>query len=69
MNSDWVHSSNHLPDEGQHIGFMLHHRNVAMEGTFLQQAFRSHWADYAVERVSSWRSVIETDGPADTGAA
>lgn len=69
MDSNWVHSSANLPDEGQKIGFVLHDRNVVMQGTFAQRAFRSHWADYAIERVRSWHGETLTDGPAGPGAA
>ena len=59
MNTDWNHSSNGLPREGQQIEFLLDHRSVAMEGTYVRQAFRSHWTEYTVDRVRSWRDQVQ----------
>ena len=64
MNTDWIRSSNGLPREGQQIEFVLDHRSVAMEGTYAQQAFHSHWAEYTVERVRSWRNSMQECGRA-----
>jgi len=58
MHTDWIRSSNGLPCEGQQIEFVLDHRNVAMEGTYTRQAFHSHWAEYTVDRVRSWRNQV-----------
>jgi hypothetical protein len=57
MYADWNDSSNGLPREGQHIEFVLDHRSVAMEGTYVDQVFHTHWAQYAIDRVRSWRSL------------
>jgi hypothetical protein len=57
MYSDWNRSSNGLPGEGQQIEFVLDHRNVAMEGTYVHQVFHTHWAEYAIDRVRSWREL------------
>ena len=59
MNIDWNHSSNGLPREGQQIEFLLDHRSVAMEGTYVRQAFCSHWTEYTVDRVRSWRDQVQ----------
>jgi hypothetical protein len=59
MNTDWYCSSNELPREGQQIEFVLDHRNVAMQGTYHHYVFQSHWAEYAIERVRSWRNRSE----------
>ena len=59
MHADWIQSSNGLPREGQQIEFLLDFRNVAMEGCYTHQAFQSHWAEYDIDRVRSWRKVRE----------
>ena len=59
MYADWIFSSNGLPHQGQQIEFLLDFRNVAMNGTYIHQAFRSHWAEYDVARVRSWRNLTE----------
>ncbi len=59
MFAEWIHSSNGLPREGQQIEFLLECRSVAMEGSYTHHAFRSHWAEYAVDRVHSWRNLRE----------
>jgi len=57
MYADWTSSSHGLPLEGQKIAFVLDCRSVAMEGTYVNQAFHSQWAQYAVDRVRSWRNL------------
>ena len=57
MHAEWTHSSNGLPREGQQIEFLLDYRSVAMEGSYTHQAFHSHWAEYTVDRVRSWRNL------------
>ena len=59
MFSDWNQSSNGLPSEGQQIEFVLDYRSVALEGTYDHQIFHSHWAEYAVDRVRSWRNLVQ----------
>ncbi len=56
MCSHWVSSSTGLPHEGEQIQFVLDGREVAMNGTYTQQTFRSHWSNYDVARVRRWRS-------------
>ncbi len=55
MNTDWTCSSKELPCEGQQVEFVLDHRGVAIVGAYSQQAFRSRWAEYVIERVLCWR--------------
>ena len=55
MSADWIHSSKGLPREGQHVEFVLDSRNVAMEGIYMHRIFFSHWAEYEVDQVRSWR--------------
>ena len=57
MCTEWITSSNGLPREGQQIEFVLDSRSVAIEGTYDRQAFHSHWAEYDVDRVRSWRNL------------
>lgn len=44
-----------LPQEGQRVEFVLDDREVAMHGTYAQQAFHSRWSGYEAERVRFWR--------------
>ena len=64
MFSDWNQSSNGLPSEGQQIEFVLEYRSVALEGRYDHQIFHSHWAEYAVDRVCSWRNRVQECSPA-----
>ncbi|MCK9540187.1 hypothetical protein [Dokdonella sp.] len=67
MYQDWQRSADGLPREGQQIEFILDYRNVALVGTYTRQAFHTHWAEYGVERVGSWRGLTpmreNTPGP------
>jgi hypothetical protein len=55
MNTPWVQSSIALPHEGQSVEFVLDHREVALDGTYARQIFRSRWTAYEVARVGAWR--------------
>ena len=55
MHDQWVGSASGLPQEGQSVEFVLDGREVAMCGTYVERTFRSHWSDYPIERVRSWR--------------
>jgi hypothetical protein len=55
MHTRWTTSSAALPHEGQHVEFVLDGRDVAMEGAYVQQVFRTRWTGYDVERVRTWR--------------
>jgi len=57
MSAQWVASSAELPHEGEPVEFLLDGRDVAMDGTYVHQIFRSHWSDYDVGRVRNWRLV------------
>lgn len=59
MYAEWIHSSNGLPHEGQQVEFLLERRSVALEGSYTHQAFRSHWVEYAISRVRSWRNLTQ----------
>jgi hypothetical protein len=56
MHDPWITSSIRLPCEGQRVEFVLDGRDVAMEGAYLQQIFRTRWTGYDPERVHTWRS-------------
>ncbi|MBA8886842.1 hypothetical protein FHW12_001033 [Dokdonella fugitiva] len=55
MHTPWIPSSIALPHEGQPVEFVLDHRQIAIEGTYTRQVFRSRWTSYEVERVGTWR--------------
>jgi hypothetical protein len=55
MHTPWIPSSIALPPEGQPVEFVLDHRQIAIEGTYTRQVFRSRWTSYEVERVGTWR--------------
>jgi len=55
MGAQWVASSAELPREGEPIEFLLDGRDIAMDGTYSGQLFRSHWTGYEVGRVRNWR--------------
>ena len=55
MCAQWVASSAELPHEGEPVEFLLDGRDVAMDGTYTRQMFRSQWSDYDVGRVRNWR--------------
>jgi hypothetical protein len=56
MSDQSVINSAGLPEEGQRLEFVLEGREVAMDGTYTQQTFRSRWSGYDVKRVRTWRS-------------
>lgn len=55
MQSQWIFSSTFLPYTGEPIEFMLEEREQPIHGTFADGLFHSRWADYAADRVASWR--------------
>ena len=55
MNTPWVRSSTALPRDDQSVEFVLDDREVAIDGTYARQLFRSRWSSYDVERVGAWR--------------
>ena len=55
MSAQWVASATGLPHQGESVEFMLDGRDVAMDGTYDRQTFRSRWSGYDVQRVRSWR--------------
>jgi len=55
MNTPWVRSSTALPRDDQPVEFVLDDREVAIDGTYARQLFRSRWSSYDVERVGAWR--------------
>jgi hypothetical protein len=56
MTIEWIASSLGLPREGEPVEFVLDGRDVALDGTYVQQIFRSRWTGYKVDRVRTWRS-------------
>lgn len=57
MSSKWIASSTALPPDGAPVEFVLDGRAVPMDGTYVQQTFKSRWTGYDVQRVRTWRSV------------
>jgi hypothetical protein len=57
MSAQWVTSATGLPHQGESVEFMLDGRDVAMDGTYDRQTFRSRWTGYEVQRVRTWRLV------------
>jgi len=55
MQAPWVRSGAALPREGQLVEFIPDDRNVAIDGTYAGQAFRSRWTEYDLDRVGTWR--------------
>jgi hypothetical protein len=55
MQAPWIYSSTFLPYTGEPIDFLLEDRSQPMHGTFANGMFHSRWADYAADRVQSWR--------------
>ncbi len=55
MYIQWVGSATGLPQEGQSVEFVLDGRDIAMDGIYAERTFRSHWSDYPIESVRSWR--------------
>jgi hypothetical protein len=60
MSTSWVRSSVALPRDGEPVEFVIDHREVAIDGTYTGQIFRSRWTSYDVERVTAWRLVAES---------
>lgn len=57
MSTQWVFTSAYLPHADEPIAFLLDDRDVPLHGTYANGVFRSHWAEYEVGRVKSWRAV------------
>ncbi len=57
MVEDWIQSSTGLPRDGEEIEFVVDGRTVALHGIYTLPAFYSHWAEYGVDRVRSWRTL------------
>ncbi|MEO8742119.1 MAG: hypothetical protein ABI365_02910 [Lysobacteraceae bacterium] len=55
MQEPWIYSSTFLPYTGEPIEFLLEAHDQPIHGTFDNGVFHSRWADYAAERVASWR--------------
>jgi len=56
MSIEWIASSSGLPREGEPVEFVLDGRDVALDGTYVHQLFKSRWSGYEVDRVRTWRS-------------
>lgn len=56
MPIQWVFTSACLPHADEAVEFLLVDRYVPMCGKYSNGVFRSHWAEYEVDRVKSWRT-------------
>lgn len=57
MSTQWVASATSLPHEDETVEFILDGRQIAMDGTYARQTFRSRWSGYEIQRVRTWRPV------------
>ncbi len=55
MHTQWFDSAGGLPLEGQPVEFVLDGREIAMDGTYGEGVFHSHWSGYPIKRVRAWR--------------
>jgi hypothetical protein len=70
MSAQWVSSATGLPHDGESVEFVLDGRDVAMDGTYDRQTFRSRWSGYEVQRVRTWRPAdIDSPGSRTANAA
>ena len=58
MATHWIFSSTSLPHRGEPIDFQLDDHEEPIHGTFADGSFHSRWADYAIDRVPSWRKAV-----------
>jgi len=55
MQTPWISHSTFPPQTGEPIEFMLEGRGQPIHGAFADGSFHSRWADYAANRVTTWR--------------
>jgi hypothetical protein len=56
MSTEWIASSFELPRDGEPVEFLLDGRDVALDGTYVRQLFKSRWTGYEVDRVRARRT-------------
>lgn len=52
---NWFETDQSLPTEGDAVQFLLLDREIVIDGSYAQHAFRSRWSEYCATRVSRWR--------------
>lgn len=62
MSIEWMPTSNALPCDGEHVQFVLEHRDLALTGVYNHCVFASRWSEYEPAVVREWRQVPATDG-------
>lgn len=51
----WFETVHALPMDGDPVEFLLEDREIVIDGSYAQHAFRSRWSEYRETRVSRWR--------------
>jgi hypothetical protein len=64
MSFEWMRTSQALPSDGDHVEFVLEHRDLAMNGVYNRCMFTSRWSQYEPGAVREWRQL-----PAMAGSA
>ncbi len=55
MSDEWMRTSHALPSDGEHVEFVLEHRDLAMNGVYNRCMFASRWSEYDPGAVREWR--------------
>jgi hypothetical protein len=55
MDIEWMPTSHKLPSDGEHVEFVLEHRDLAMTGVYNRRMFASRWSEYEPGAVREWR--------------
>lgn len=50
-----MQTSHTLPEDGDHVQFVLEHRDLAMNGVYNRCMFASRWSEYEPGAVREWR--------------
>lgn len=61
MSVEWMRTSHELPEDGEHVEFVLEHRDLAMNGVYNRCVFASRWSEYEPGVVREWRQVPAMD--------
>lgn len=66
MSVEWMRTSHELPSDGEHVEFVLDHRDLAMNGVYNRRMFASRWSQYEPAAVREWRQLPEMAPPSQT---
>lgn len=61
MSVEWMRTAHVLPSDGDHVEFVLEHRDLAMSGVYNRCMFASRWSAYEPAVVREWRQVSTAD--------